>query len=88
VIENKKNTISVTKGVAHATLIPLLIMIFTNYVFSGNFGIVSATAYIIVSTTIYRKHKDVIAKMAFYYTILAFLTLLLILASIVMAISI
>lgn len=81
--QKTKAVTAIVKGVAHATLIPVLIMILINYVFSGNFGIVAATFYIGASFVIYKNSNKVIARLAFNYTVLAFITFMLILISII-----
>jgi len=83
-----QSTIAITKGVIHASLIPLLIMIFINHFFAGNYGIVMATFYIFVTSLIYKKSNKMLGRMAFNYTVLAILTFLLILTSIVLSMAI
>lgn len=83
-----KNTISMAKGIIHASVIPFLIMILINYMFSGNYGILIAVLYIFIVSLAYKKSNKIFARTAFYYTVLAILTFLLLLLSITLSLSI
>jgi len=83
-----KNIISMAKGIMHATLIPLLIMILTNYMFSGNYGILVAVLYVLIVSLAYKKSDKILARTAFNYTISAVLIFLLLLLSIILSLSI
>jgi len=63
------------KGVVHATVIPLLIIIYINGNYEGNFGILGGIFYVIIMWTAYNiwfQNKD-ISKIAFNYTVGAYI---------------
>jgi len=61
---------SIFKGVAHATIVPLLVMMLVNANFVGNFGILAGSFYLLVPSLVYlyAKNKD-ISKMFFFGTL-------------------
>ena len=64
-------TKAIAKGVAHATVIPLMIFVLTNMLIEGKYGGVAAIVYIIIVSILYNlvlKDKD-ISKIAFNKTI-------------------
>jgi len=58
------------KGVAHATIVPVIIFYLTNYFVKGNFGGAVALIYIVLVATLYllSRNKD-ISRFAFFSTI-------------------
>lgn len=64
--------IAVVKGFAHATIIPMVLMIVTNIAFSGNWGIVVAISYLFFVAIVYMttENKD-ISKRIFFSTLSA-----------------
>jgi len=90
-LENQKRLLiikSIFKGIAHATLIPLLIMMLVNANIEGNFGGVAAMLYLLIPAKVYKEadNKD-ISKYAFIKTLqvivgfIAFFTILSLLAA-------
>ncbi len=73
------------KGVAHATVVPLIVMVLVNYLFSGNFGGVAALIYVAMVSYIYHKstNKD-LSKQAFQTTLAVLLTIVLVIALMVL----
>ena len=62
--------VAITKGVVHATIIPMIIFILTNKFVEGNFGGVAAIVYMFIIGVLYNfvfQRKD-ISKKAFNYT--------------------
>ena len=58
------------EGIAHATIIPVIIFNLTNYFVKGNWGGIIALAYIITVATIYLISKNkIISRFAFFSTI-------------------
>ena len=49
---------SMIKGAIHATVAPLLIMLFINITFSGNWGSAFALSYILILGYIYHRSSD------------------------------
>lgn len=62
---------AILKGVAHATVAPLIILTLVNLLMSGNFGGIAAVLYIAVVAVLYNvvlEGKD-FSKQAFNYTV-------------------
>jgi len=61
---------SVFKGVAHATLVPILIMLLVNIYIDKEYGLLAGTAYLVIPILVYlfAKDKD-ISKMFFFGTL-------------------
>lgn len=71
--------VAIAKGVAHATIIPVMMMILTNLLINGNWGIVSLITYVTFASIVYARSKDkYISKKAFFGTLTALFTMLLI----------
>lgn len=72
-LENKEKLLvirSIFKGVAHATVVPLLIMMLVNINIDRHYGLVVGTLYLVIPTLVYLTAKDKkISKMFFFGTI-------------------
>lgn len=69
--------IAVTKGVTHATIIPVIVFILVNSYIRGNFGGLAAALYMIIAGYFYNrilKDKD-ISKLAFNISAIAMIVL-------------
>ena len=67
---------NILKGAMHSTIVPLILMMTININFSGNYGGVIATLYIIVMMYIYNKSTNrYFSKQGFYYGIKAICSL-------------
>lgn len=83
--EIKYILVAYLKGFAHATIIPVVLMLLVNHFFSGNFGGAVSLVYIMFAWFVYHKsnNKD-LSKQAFNFTISAILTFVLIVALLVL----
>lgn len=73
------------KGFAHATIVPIVLMLLVNHYFSGSFGGIVSLIYVMFVWYVYHKSTDKdLSKQSFYFTLKVILAFVLLITFLIM----